>query len=207
MTQRLEAFCDGVFAFALTLLIIDVHAPEAGPGDSAPDLWSALSHLGPAIFAFLLSFAVILVTWINHHNTLKLVHRNSAAFMYANGLLLLSVVCIPFTTSLLGAFVLTNAAAPAVTIYNAALAVQAIGWLAIAETALRSRLCIDEHAAHALRQRRISGYDALSLYAALAVVASWLPRAVAVTTAATWLFWLILSLRIRAPEPADASTT
>src|SRR5262245_42506291 len=106
MNSRLEAFCDGVFAIALTLLIIEFHAPEPSAVRDSAALWSALSHLGPAVFAFLLSFVVILITWINHHNTLALVHRNSTAFMYANGLLLLAVVCIPFTTSLLGKFIL-----------------------------------------------------------------------------------------------------
>ena len=200
MTERLEAFCDGVFAFALTLLIIDVRAPEASLSSSTPFLWSALRHLGPAVFAFLLSLAVILITWINHHNTLKLVHRNSVAFVYANGLLLLGVVCVPFTTSLLGAFVLSNAAAPAVTLYDAALAAQAIGWLAVTGAALRDRLYRDEQSAQVLRKRRSNGYGALGLYAALAVLALWFPRAVAITTAATWLFWLILSLRTPAPE-------
>ena len=195
MNQRLEAFCDAVFAFALTLLIIDIRSPDAAAGASAPAVWSALGHLGPSLFAFSLSFVVILITWINHHNTLLLVHRNSPAFLYANGFLVLSVVSVPFTTSLLGNFVATDAASPAVVIYDALLAVQALGWIAVTSVALRQGLSRDERAAAALQTRLRNGYGALGLYAALALSALWLPRPIAAITAATWLFWLALSLR------------
>lgn len=195
MNDRLEAFCDGVFAFALTLLIIDIRPPDATANSTVPAVWSALRHLGPAVGAFLLSFLVILITWINHHNTLKLVRRNSPALLYANGLLLLSVVGIPFTTSLLGAFIATDTAAPAVALYDALLAVQAAGWVAITGAALRDQLAADQAAAGELRQRRANGYGALGLYAALAALGLWLPRTAAIITAGTWMFWLALSLR------------
>ncbi|HKA59177.1 MAG TPA: TMEM175 family protein [Gemmatimonadales bacterium] len=199
MNQRLEAFCDGVFAIALTLLIIEFRTPEIGDTPTTPALWSALTHLGPTVFAFLLSFAVILITWINHHNTLRLVRRSSAAFMYANGLLLLGVVCIPFTTSLLGAFILTDAATPAVVLYDGLLAAQAVGWVAVTGAALRDDLAGEARAVGELRKRRNNGYGALALYSMLALLALWLPRAVAIATAITWIVWLALSLR--APDP------
>lgn len=195
MNARLETFCDGVFAFALTLLIIDVRIPNMEEIHSPAALWTALRALGPAVFAFLLSFGVILITWVNHHNTLALVRQSSASFMYANGLLLLSVVCIPFTTSVLGAFVLTNSAAPAVTLYDGVLALQALSWLAITGAVLRNRLWRDEHAAAAIRERRSRGYGALGLYSGLAVLALWLPVPAAVITTITWISWLALSLR------------
>lgn len=108
---RLEAFCDGVFAIALTLLIIDIGLPSMDTIRSTPELWRALLGLGPSVFAFVLSFAIVLITWVNHHGTLKLVSRSSAPFLYANGFLLLTVVFIPFPTSLLGPFLWTDHAA------------------------------------------------------------------------------------------------
>jgi TMEM175 potassium channel family protein len=101
---RLEAFCDGVFAIALTLLILDVKLPSPASITSTAELWRALRHLAPSVFAFGLSFSIILITWVNHHAALKLVTRSSASFIYANGFLLLSVVAIPFTAGLLGSF-------------------------------------------------------------------------------------------------------
>ena len=86
-TARLEAFCDGVFAIAITLLVIDIKIPATAEVHDTAGLWHALHHILPSIFAFVLSFGVILITWINHHNHLKLVHKTSNSFLYANGFL------------------------------------------------------------------------------------------------------------------------
>ena len=101
-TSRLEAFCDGVFAIALTLLIIDIKIPPTEKINTTADFWLALKHIIPSIFAFILSFIIILITWVNHHNSLKLVNKSSSAFIYANGFMLLTVVFIPFPSSLIG---------------------------------------------------------------------------------------------------------
>ena len=127
--SRLEAFCDGVFAIALTLLIIDVRIPSKTEINSTADFWHALGHVAPSIFAFVLSFTIILITWVNHHNALKLGNKSSSSFIYANGFLLLGVVFMPFPTSLLGEYILTDHAAPAVILYEVTMALQAIGWV------------------------------------------------------------------------------
>src|SRR5215831_3028271 len=106
MNARLEAFCDGVFAIAATLLIIDVRIPSSANIQSTHEFWLALKDLCPGIFAFLLSFTIIIITWVNHHAILRLVHKSSSPFIYANGLLLLTVVIVPFPTTLLGEFIL-----------------------------------------------------------------------------------------------------
>lgn len=126
--SRLEAFCDGVFAIALTLLIIDIKVPSTREINSTAEFWLALKHIAPSIFAFVLSFTIILITWVNHHASLKLINNSSPSFIYANGFLLLTVVFIPFPTSLLGEYIVTDHAAPAVILYNSTLVVQALGW-------------------------------------------------------------------------------
>jgi uncharacterized membrane protein len=197
---RLEMFCDGVFAIALTLLIIDIKVPEAASVDTTPALWRALWHLAPSILAFGLSFGVVLITWVNHHGTFKLVRRSSASFMYANGFLLLTVVFLPFPTALVGAFIWTDHAGPAVVLYDAVLAVQAIGWLLLTHTALKSHLLNDARAVETMREQRRNSYRALGLYAGLALLEFWLPVSIAIVTVATWIFWLILSIRIKSAE-------
>ena len=127
--SRLEAFCDGVFAIALTLLIIDIKIPSTERIDTTNDLWLALKHILPSIFAFVLSFIIILITWANHHGGLKLINRSSAAFIFANGFLLLTVVFIPFPTALMGEYLLTDHSSPAVILYVSTMAIQAIGWI------------------------------------------------------------------------------
>src|SRR5262245_11989279 len=111
---RLETFCDGVFAIAMTLLIIDIKIAAPEHITNKAELWRALQHLVPAIYAFLLSFTIIFITWVNHHGLLKLVHKSSASFIFANGFLLLSVVAIPFPTGLMGEFLREPFGAPSV---------------------------------------------------------------------------------------------
>ncbi len=195
--SRLEAFCDGVFAIAITLLIIDIRVPSAEEIHSTAGFWSVLRHISPSIYAFILSFIVILITWVNHHAALKLMNKTSSSFIFANGFLLLAVVFIPFPTSLLGEFLLTDHAAPAVILYNSTMAVQALGWILITGTASENKLGKDEKSMQAISTTGQYGYNAFVLYVLLAVLAIWYPLMAAIITAFTWLFWLFLGIRMK----------
>jgi len=192
---RLEALSDGVFAIALTLLIIDVRLPEGAAITSTPALWHALQGLGAPGFAFVLSFGIILITWVNHRQTLSLVGAASGAFIYANGLLLLTVVSLPFPTALLGTFLLSDFAAPAVVLYNGVLVGQALAWILLTGSALRGHLAVDDHAAAVLRTNNRHAYGALAFYLLLAVAAFWVPIVIAVVTTVSWVFWLWRSIQ------------
>jgi len=195
--SRLETFCDGVFAIALTLLIIDIKIPSTESINNDADFWFALKHITPSIFAFLLSFAIILITWVNHHNGLKLVNKSSSSFIYANGFLLLTVVFIPFPTSLLGQYILTDHAAPAVVLYNSVLGLQAIGWILICRTALNNQLGKNEKSTMEIRASSKYGYFALLLYSVCTITAFWFPLTIAVITLIVWIFWLIIGINIK----------
>src|SRR5258706_2658082 len=158
--SRLEAFCDGVFAIALTLLIIDIKIPSTVEINNTADFWRALKNIAPSIFAFVLSFTIILITWVNHHNSLKLVNKSSPTFIYANGLLLLSVVFVPFPTSLMGEYLLTDHSAPAVILYNSTLALQAIGWISLSNASLKNKLTKNEKSKLIVRENGKFGYFA-----------------------------------------------
>jgi len=93
----MEAFSDGVFAFAMTLLVLGLRDPTMGSTDS---LLKGLFGEWPAFLAFGISFTTILVNWMNHHNLFTYVRRIDGPFMLLNGLLLLATTLIPFTTSL-----------------------------------------------------------------------------------------------------------
>ena len=77
---RLEALCDGVFAIAMTLLVIELRTPDEGSIHSAADLWAALRHEAPTVGAFLLSFTIIFISRVNHHAVVRSVPRTSATF-------------------------------------------------------------------------------------------------------------------------------
>ncbi len=192
---RLEVFCDGVFAIALTLLILDIKIPASEGIGTTRELWLALRHLGPSIVAFVLSFAIILITWVNHHSFFRLVNKSSGLFVYANGFLLLTVVFMPFPTGLVGEYLLTDHAAPAVVVYNSVTAVQALAWILVSGAALRNRLTKDEKSAALVRHSRRNGYFALVVYSLLALIAFWFPLSIAILTTMLWAYWLTFSLR------------
>ncbi len=96
-TNRLEAFSDGVFAIAITLLIIEVGIPEGHD-----PLAQRLLDQWPSYLAYALSFATIGVMWANHHNIFAIVDRASHGLVIANLALLLVVAFIPFPTKVLG---------------------------------------------------------------------------------------------------------
>ncbi len=196
VNSRLEAFCDGVFAIALTLLIIEIKLPSSVIINDTADLWLALKHIAPSIFAFVLSFIVILITWVNHHAFMKLVNKTSAMFIYANGFLLLTVVFVPFPTALMGEYVLTDHAAPAVFLYNAVLAIQGVAWVLLSGAVLQNHLEKNDTSAMQVHVSRRNGYFAFIVYSLLAIIAFWFPLTIAIVTTLTWVFWLIFGISI-----------
>lgn len=102
-TGRVEAFSDGVFAIAITLLILDVHVPRDLPETTT--LGDALLKQWPSYLAFLTSFALIGIMWINHHKLFTLIKRSDHLLLVFNTLLLVGATVVPFTTSLLAEYI------------------------------------------------------------------------------------------------------
>jgi uncharacterized membrane protein len=98
-TARVEAFSDGVFAIAITLLVLDLKVPR--DLDGADAVAHALVHQWPAYLAFLTSFATIGIMWINHHRLFTHIHRVDHGLLIANVLLMLGVTLVPFPTAVL----------------------------------------------------------------------------------------------------------
>jgi len=197
---RLEAFCDGVFAIALTLLIIEIGISSSEKIHSTIEFWHALRDILPSIFAFTLSFVIIFITWANHHACFKLIDKTCSSFIYSNGLMLFTVVFIPFPTALLGEYILTDYSAPAVIMYNSVMAMQAVAWILLTGTALRNKLTKNKQSTSTMRSNNTSGYFAFAIYSLLAIIAFWFPQTIAVLTTILWVFWLIYSIRILLPD-------
>ena len=122
-------------------------------------------------------------------------NQSSAAFIYANGFLLLTVVFMPFPTALVGEYLLTDHVAPAVVIYNAVTAVQAVGWILVSGAALRGGLSKDEKSTLVIRHNHRNGYFALVVYSLLALIALWFPLSIVLVTTMLWSYWLAFGLR------------
>ena len=95
-TSRTEAFSDGVFAFAITLLVLNLRDPST----SGVSLSQGLIDEWQSFFALVTSFITVLVMWLNHHNMFSHIGRVDRRLMLRNGILLLFVVLTPFTTSI-----------------------------------------------------------------------------------------------------------
>jgi uncharacterized membrane protein len=138
-----------------------------------------------------------LITWVNHHACLKLVNKSSATFFYSNGFLLLTVVFVPFPTSLMGEYILTDHAAPAVFLYNAVIAIQALSWILICGSAIKNHLTRNEKSNAQMQISQRNGYFALIIYSLLAILALWFPLTVAIISTMTWIFWLIFGINMK----------
>jgi uncharacterized membrane protein len=132
---------------------------------------------------------------VNHHACFAQVNRSSVSFVWANGFLLLTIVLIPFPTALLGAYLFTDHAAPAVVIYNAVAAVQAVGWILVCGAALGDGLTRSSTSAAMMRDSRRNAFVGWALYSLLALLGFWFPRVSAMVTAMSWAFWLIFGIR------------
>ena len=134
--QRLEAFSDGVLAVAVTLLVLDLHADASSP-DSLAD---QLRQQWPSFAAYLVSFFIIGVIWINHHALFALAARVDRPLMFYNLLLLLFVTTIPFSTSTLASYLLVGGpdSRLAVLLYGLSMEGMAISFTLILRHLIRS---------------------------------------------------------------------
>lgn len=122
-TSRIEAFSDGVFAIALTLLVLDVKVPTPAEIMNEPALQAALSKQWPTYLSYALSVVVIGIFWVAHHGLFYYIKRADRTLFWLNILFLLFVTFIPFPAALLGSF---SNYRTSVVIYGATLAITGV---------------------------------------------------------------------------------
>jgi uncharacterized membrane protein len=179
-TQRIEAFSDGVFAIAITLLILEIKIPTPpGPGTppvppGAPShLTQALLHQWPSYAAYVLSFVMIGIYWANHHYIFHLYKRTNHVFNLLNVLFLMFISILPFPTALLGQFFSRIDERQSVTVlYATGLLMPALCWSLMWAYASHGYRLIDprlepEFVRHLSRQYLLS-----NLFYTLAIIAS-----------------------------------
>ena len=98
--NRVEAFSDGVFAIVITLLILEIRVPDVDYSQLPASLMAVL----PRIFAYVISFGVIGVYWLAHHQSLQLIGKLNGFLIWLNLVYLLAVSFMPFPTALLGRY-------------------------------------------------------------------------------------------------------
>lgn len=103
-TDRLEAYSDAIIAIAITLLVLEIHVPERHEGEGNGALWHELGQLWPSYFGFAISFIVIGIMWINHHEIFRYISSANHNLMLLNTLFLFLIAMAPFTTALLAEY-------------------------------------------------------------------------------------------------------
>ncbi|MEO7003099.1 MAG: TMEM175 family protein [Ktedonobacterales bacterium] len=172
-TGRVEAFSDGVFAIAITLLVLFIQPPTKNTGG----LLLALAHEWTSYAAYAVSFLLILVMWINHHNLFKVIMRVDNIFLLLNGLLLMVITFVDFPTSLLAQYINSPDGRWIMAFYSAiftliSLLYQAVWWYAIHHNRLIRANADRQAIAKTTRQYRF-GPLVYVLALALAFVSPW----------------------------------
>ena len=135
---RVEAFSDGVIAIAITLLVLDIHVPEPGPGAS---LAHRLAEQWPSYAAYVVSFLTIGIIWINHSAMLRRMARIDHSILFLNILLLMTVAALPFSTALIAAYLKASSGEKlAAAIYGGSFLLMAIAFFTMQQHLLRRRV-------------------------------------------------------------------
>ena len=195
-SSRVEAFSDGVFAIAVTLLVLDLRAPEHR-GTVLRDLLAQW----PAYVAYLASFAYIGVIWVNHHQLFTRIARVSAGLLWLNLALLLTTSVLPFPTAVVGsAFQVGDRAdqSASLVFYAGVGAAAAASWLLLFHFLSRAPHLLEDEA-HAVffareRHRAVVG---ITLYAISALCAVWYPVAGLTIACVLPVFYGITSAGLR----------
>lgn len=102
--ERLVFFSDAVFAIAITLLVIELHAPERLQPYTSENLWRALAGQAPALLGFVISFGVVSLFWANHHRSMGLLARADQRLLWRNFGLLFAIALLPFPTAIISRY-------------------------------------------------------------------------------------------------------
>ena len=125
-TRRVEAFSDGVFAIAITLLVLTFTVPTKG----AP-LSHALAHQWPSYFAYVVSFLTVGIMWANHHNVMQQIGRVDRTFLLITVVFLMFVAFVPYPTRVVAEFIRTDDRRAAALFYGIAFTCTALSWAAL----------------------------------------------------------------------------
>ena len=187
-TARVEAFSDGVFAIAVTLLALELKVPH-GEAMTAGALADALLAQWPAYFAVVTSFFTVLIMWVHHHTVFRLVYRADAALLFVNGFLLLLVTLVPYPTAVLAEYLRTPAASTACAFYAGNFVLIGIAFYLLITVAFdKSRLVPEASEATVTRLCKSYRWGA-PCYAAAVIVAPYSPVLSLGICTALWILW------------------
>ncbi len=185
-TNRVEAFSDGVFAIAITLLVLEIHVPEPG---SEAGLARELAAQWPSYAAYAISFMTIGIIWINHHVMIRRLRVVDHGILIWNLLLLMTVGALPFTTALMAAYLKqSDGESLAAAVYGSSFLVMTLVFAATNHHILFRKAAllgdeVDEETRRLTLKRGISGVFPYLVATGLAFVAPYLTFAICAAVA------------------------
>ncbi len=195
-TSRLEAFSDGVFAIAITLLVLELKVPHMDSGSVEPTP-EALAHgllaQWPAYLALVTSFFSILLMWVHHHTLFKMVRQTDAKLLYANGLLLLTVSVVPFPTAVVAEYYSTSAASVACEFYCAVFFLVGVAFSLVRMAALRKELLAPDVPEQTLRTLRRGYWLGPPMYLVATASAFFSPLVSLLICSGLWIYWAVMT--------------
>jgi uncharacterized membrane protein len=198
---RLEMFSDGVFAIAITILILEMKLPPVESIHSNADIWNYLIKLWPSFFALTLTFMIILISWMGHHNLLAGLDKTSPQFQIANGFFLFTVIFLPFPTALMAEYLDSPFAQPAVFLYCLSGTFHNIGWNALHKyIAFPLPLTKSSTNLDLLKRVRRGSQFGFFVSISIVIIAWWFPYIAIVLSFLIWLFWLYLTVDVKDVE-------
>lgn len=147
--SRIAAFSDGVFAVAITLLVLDLRIPQAAQIEPLSELLRAEL---PNYLVFVVSFAIVGIKWLNHQRMFARIRRADTMLIVLNLLLLLGVTVVPFTTALLARYLQTPDAAWASMLYGLVWMLNGIAYTMVLGYAQRRGLTTTDRRSPAARR-------------------------------------------------------
>ena len=100
--NRLETLVDGIFAIAMTLLVLGISPPRPQDSLAQSVLPGMIESLVPQVFLFIVAFLVLALFWLGHHRQFHFVHKIDPILLWINILILIAIVFVPFSTDLAG---------------------------------------------------------------------------------------------------------
>lgn len=193
-TTRLEAFSDGIFGVAITLLAIEIGISEY-ENPTNLNLWNKILEKWPEYFAYFNSFATVLLIWMGHHKILDKIWKANHWVILLNGFALLFIVLFPFPTKTVGSFIGTPAQNTAISFYAGYTGIIVLTMFSLNLGILNNKKLIinpEKNISWFKRQTK-QQLIAILLYAIAAVIAFYLPITALFITFFMWIFWAVVT--------------
>lgn len=193
-TARLEAFSDGIFGVAITLLAIEIGISEY-KNPTNLNLWEKIIEKWPEYFAYFNSFATVLLIWMGHHKIFEKIWKANHWITLLNGLALLFVVMFPYPTRLVGNFIGTDAQNTAIAFYAAFTGIIVFMMFLLNLGILYNKnfiINLEKNIVFFKKQIK-QQLVAILVYTLASILAFYTPSIALILTFLMWLFWAIVT--------------